>query len=198
MATVRQIAANRRNARKSTGPRTGAGKSVSRLNGVRHGLTAGTTVLQGEDAKAFAGLRRELIDRLTPKGPVEDELVDRLAALLWRLRRAPVAEAALLAALDEEAAGEWAGSAATDLHDRHGILVARLQRYETHLERSFMRTLALLGKLREGPKSAFPQPPEMEPGWARAELARRIALMSERGKATERFAGGGAAAGDED
>ena len=189
MATTRQIAANRRNARKSTGPRTGAGKSVSRLNGVRHGLTANTTVLEGEDAKAFSRLQRELIDRLTPKGPVEGELVDRLVALLWRLRRAPAAEAALLAALDEETAGARPSQAATDLHDRHGILVARLQRYEMHLERSFMRTLALLGKLREGQKPALPRPPEMEPGWARAELARRIQLMSERGRATAHIRG---------
>ncbi|QEH38486.1 hypothetical protein OJF2_70890 [Aquisphaera giovannonii] len=38
MATAAQIAANRRNAQKSTGPRTKAGKARSRLNGLKHGL----------------------------------------------------------------------------------------------------------------------------------------------------------------
>ena len=38
MASERQIAANRRNAAKSTGPRSGAGKQRTRNNAVRHGL----------------------------------------------------------------------------------------------------------------------------------------------------------------
>jgi len=40
MATDRQIAANRKNAQKSTGPKTPEGRAAVRLNGVKHGLTA--------------------------------------------------------------------------------------------------------------------------------------------------------------
>jgi len=40
MATERQIAANRRNAQKSTGPKTQAGKTWSSGNAFRHGLTS--------------------------------------------------------------------------------------------------------------------------------------------------------------
>jgi hypothetical protein len=39
MASERQIAANRRNARKSSGPRSGAGKKRAGRNAYRHGLT---------------------------------------------------------------------------------------------------------------------------------------------------------------
>jgi hypothetical protein len=39
MATERQIAANRANARRSTGPKTALGKMVSSRNSFRHGLS---------------------------------------------------------------------------------------------------------------------------------------------------------------
>jgi hypothetical protein len=43
MATERQIAANRRNAAKSTGPRSSAGKRRARRNSYRHGLSVAAT-----------------------------------------------------------------------------------------------------------------------------------------------------------
>jgi hypothetical protein len=43
MASERQIAANRRNARKSTGPRSGAGMKRASRNAYRHGLTLSIT-----------------------------------------------------------------------------------------------------------------------------------------------------------
>ncbi len=43
MPTDRQIAANRRNARRSTGPRSAAGRKRSSRNSHRHGLAAGVT-----------------------------------------------------------------------------------------------------------------------------------------------------------
>jgi hypothetical protein len=53
MTTFRQIEANRRNARKSTGPVTEEGKQSSRCNAVRHGLTAETVIGALEDAQDY-------------------------------------------------------------------------------------------------------------------------------------------------
>jgi hypothetical protein len=56
MTTFKQIEANRRNARRSTGPTSQEGKLRSRQNAVRHGLTAETVIgalENNEDYKAF-------------------------------------------------------------------------------------------------------------------------------------------------
>ena len=64
MATQRQIAANRANARKSTGPRTEAGKRRAKRNALTHGLTTKDTVLITENWRDFAHLRDDLIEDL--------------------------------------------------------------------------------------------------------------------------------------
>ena len=53
MTSYRQIEANRRNALKSTGPKTDAGKQASRRNAIRHGLTAETVIGALEDAEDY-------------------------------------------------------------------------------------------------------------------------------------------------
>lgn len=88
MATDRQITANQRNARRSTGPRTKAGKARSRYNALKNGLTARTAVpLLGESRQAFEELRYGLFADFQPKTVVARELVDELAQRLWQLRR---------------------------------------------------------------------------------------------------------------
>ena len=59
VATERQIAANRRNARKSTGPRSTAGKSRARRNAYRHGLSA-TNASTAESIKWIDRLARKI------------------------------------------------------------------------------------------------------------------------------------------
>lgn len=109
MASLKQMAANRRNAGKSTGPRTARGKAVSRLNGLKHGLSARIIVLPHEDQRLYEAQRHELFERLGPEGALEAELVERLAQLLWRLARAPLAETAVFADAFEksEMADTW-------------------------------------------------------------------------------------------
>jgi hypothetical protein len=92
MTSFRQIETNRRNARKSTGPRTEEGKQRSRCNAVRHGLTAETVIGALEDAEDYHAFEAAIIADYDAQSAVERELVLRLAGLLWRLRRATTME----------------------------------------------------------------------------------------------------------
>ena len=95
MTSFRQIEANRRNARLSTGPVTEAGKRRSRQNAVRHGLTAETVIAALEDAEDYAAFEMAVTADYDAQSAVERELVLRLASLLWRLRRATAIESGL-------------------------------------------------------------------------------------------------------
>jgi hypothetical protein len=68
MASDKQVVANRANAKRSTGPKTAAGKALSRMNAYKHGLTAETIVIGDEDPKAFDLLRAELEEERGEEG----------------------------------------------------------------------------------------------------------------------------------
>jgi hypothetical protein len=87
MTSFRQIEANRRNAIRSTGPRTEEGKQQSRRNALRHGLTAETVIDGLEDSEDYRAFEAAVIADYDVQTAVERELVLRLASLLWRLRR---------------------------------------------------------------------------------------------------------------
>src|SRR6516165_2316984 len=95
MTSYRQIEANRRNALKSTGPKTEAGKQASRCNAVRHGLTAETVIGALEDAEDYKAFEAAITADYDAQSAVERDLVLRLASLLWRLRRATTIETRL-------------------------------------------------------------------------------------------------------
>jgi hypothetical protein len=95
MTSFRQIEANRRNALKSSGPKTEAGKQQSRCNAVRHGLTAETVIGALEDAEDYQAFEGTIIADYDAQSAVERELVLRLASLLWRLRRVSMMETGL-------------------------------------------------------------------------------------------------------
>jgi hypothetical protein len=86
MASDKQTQANRRNAQKSTGPRTSAGKSVVRYNAITHGLLSQEILLPGEDEEALKELRENLTVELQPVGVLETMLVGRIIDAYWRLQ----------------------------------------------------------------------------------------------------------------
>ena len=95
--SARQIAANRANALRSTGPRSAGGKAVTARNALRHGLRSHDPILPEGNAADFDRLRETLIADLEPAGGLEAALVERLAVLLWRLARVGRMESAIIA-----------------------------------------------------------------------------------------------------
>jgi hypothetical protein len=132
MTSFRQIEANRRNASKSTGPKTEAGKQQSRCNAVRHGLTAETVIGALEDAEDYQAFEATIIADYDAQSAVERELVLRLASLLWRLRRATIMETGLFEIQAEHLHGYrqarqllphsvMFGGAKSESHDAHEV-----------------------------------------------------------------------------
>lgn len=88
MATAKQIAANRANAKKSTGPRTQAGREKVSQNRLTHGLLGQFRVLEGEDQQKYDQLLDQLIAEQKPVGLLETELVKKMSEHLWLSQRA--------------------------------------------------------------------------------------------------------------
>ena len=97
MTSDKQIQANRRNALKSTGPKTPEGKAAVRLNANKHGLRSQEVLLPGEDEEALKELDENLRAELQPVGELENLLVDGITAAHWRLRRLRRVEAGIFA-----------------------------------------------------------------------------------------------------
>lgn len=79
-SSPRKIAANRRNAKRSTGPKTSAGKVMSSWNSTRHGLLSKRLpAIYGQNKKQYARLLTSLQRYLEPDGTVEEVLVEKIA-----------------------------------------------------------------------------------------------------------------------
>jgi hypothetical protein len=87
MATERQIAANRANATKATGPTSIEGKAISSQNAVKTGLDAKSEVMRCESRPEYDLLIAEYYARFQPAIPEERGLVDDLIQAEWLGRR---------------------------------------------------------------------------------------------------------------
>ncbi|MDE3197521.1 MAG: hypothetical protein KGN84_14315 [Acidobacteriota bacterium] len=87
-----QLAANRANAQKSTGPVSAEGKLRSRRNACRHYLTSQVIVMTDEDRIACVAFEKSFVADLKPAGALEQTLVHNIATGYWRLQRAEAIE----------------------------------------------------------------------------------------------------------
>jgi hypothetical protein len=158
MATERQLEANRANSVRSTGPKSLLGKARSSMNACKHGLTAQAVVIEDEDPAQFDVLRHALQEEFEPHSLMERELVERLAGIMWRIRRIPKFEAALIEARCEQARhnayydperrkqleGAGATGAALMLDSAQQDTLGKLSRHEAALMNAFTKTLQML------------------------------------------------------
>jgi hypothetical protein len=105
--TTAKIEANRRNSKRSTGPRTQRGKRTAKYNAVTLGLFAKHVVIPICDGykaeKDFTSLLDGLNQDFQPIGFYEEWLVVKIAECMWRLRRATRCESGSV----RESAAPW-------------------------------------------------------------------------------------------
>ena len=134
----RKIEANRRNAKKSTGPKTTLGKAISSWNSTRHGLLSKRLpFLVGRSKTHFTRLLSNLQQDLGPVGTLEEVLVEKIAQEYWRLSVAAWHEAE-----EFELARPFSKTG-----------VYRVMRYQTTINRQLfqaMNQLERLQRLRKG------------------------------------------------
>ena len=143
MATPNQIAANKANAQKSTGPKTAEGKAASSLNRLSHGFASHATIIPGENPEEFRALVADLMAEHQPATDTEQILVERMALNQWLTLRAfsLQGEAFLFHSLSGDKYG-----IPKDL----GILI----RYQTSAERAFHKAHNELVKTRKERKKS--------------------------------------------
>jgi hypothetical protein len=150
MTTIKQIEANRRNALKSTGPRTPEGKAASSLNALRHGLRARAVVLPGENREEFQLLCDDLEAEWQPQSRTEQFYIEQMAVSQWKLRRMEIGEVGLLV--------QKFGA------KNQFPLLDRLWQAESRLERSFSRAQRELERLQKARREKPSEMPvEIEP-----------------------------------
>jgi hypothetical protein len=168
MATQKQIDANRKNARHSTGPKTPQGKAVVSRNALKHALLAQDSTLPGEDQKQVIEIYDSLEADLKPAGALEEFLVHHMASAQWRLQRLARIETGVLdASLDrllryeddddedekktpeQEYQDQTLTLGKTLVKGKLGTDFWNLARYDNIIRRSFFKALAELQRLQK-------------------------------------------------
>ena len=142
MISQSKIDANRRNAAKSTGPRTASGKAVASMNAVKHGLCARKPLIPGESETDFAQFTSDWVGSLRPLGAHERLLAEQIIMAAWQLRRVPQLEAGLLARYMRQD-GEHPFAMAPEAYQQ----LSRIDRHHTALQRTLDRSLKDLERM---------------------------------------------------
>ncbi len=147
MISEKQLVANRKNAIKSTGPKSDTGKAVVAQNAIKHGLTAAAPVIADEDPAEYAAFRDRMQKSLTPQGPMETMLADRIVDLSWRLKRATRTQTDAYDTLtpDQPDPNTLGRIAVEDFSNTR--VLERLLVYERRIEHSLYRTMLELQRL---------------------------------------------------
>ena len=147
MPTKKQIAANRRNAQKSTGPRTEAGKAKSKMNALKSGIHAQSVCIPGEEMDALERITAEYYRRFEPSAPEQRYCVDSLIHCDWQRRRLWIAQKQLWEFLGNY---NMKNNEHTPLGETLSDASATLDRVQSRLlslDRAYFKALSELKKL---------------------------------------------------
>ncbi len=155
MISEKQLAANRRNAQRSTGPRTEEGKQVAALNARRHNLTGQVTAMTEADRIMHDAFSASIVDNLAPEGAMETQLAQRIATDSWRLNRISAVEDNLFALghnskcdeIETEDSEIHAALTAAKVFTAESKQLQLLTLYEQRINRNIQKNLAMLQAL---------------------------------------------------
>lgn len=143
MASEAQITANRRNAAKSTGPKSERGTAAAAQNSLRHGLRADKLTCFDEDAADFAAFHDGQVAAFAPADEAEAQLVERITLCAWRLRRSARVEADMFNAF-RRTTPQFHDTEIATVFDIAAPRMTTLSRYEVALDRALQRALLML------------------------------------------------------
>jgi len=178
MATVAQIAANRINAQKSTGPRSVEGKAASSMNAFKHGVDAASIVIPGEDPAAYERMAAEHIHDVGPRTALERFEVDNLIRADWQCRRLVRIEANLYRQLLAEGQTPEEIDVTVLRDSPTGRLLLKVLAQIAYQQRVHSRALAELRRLRR--EAAQADMDEIESAHEIPELPAMMAEARER------------------
>jgi hypothetical protein len=183
--TQEKLAANRKNAQSSTGPRTAAGKAAIRLNALKHGILAKEIFrsgkVLGESRKDFESLLSGLCEAFEPIGKAEELAVEEIAVTYVRRARALRAELGEIEReeleseeIEEAHCFSLAGKSPAALDELRNIraigdnlpppwVLEHTMRYEAMLDRQMMRAVQWFEMLQQRRRALEQQPQESEP-----------------------------------
>ncbi len=185
-SSLRRLRANRRNAQKSTGPKTPEGKAISSRNAIKHGLSGqdpAHLIVPGESELTYLEFRAALLQDLKPTTYLQRHIADQIVSTAWRLERLCRIEAEMVDArvyklrlTNEEIRKDTVidqpfahSSIYLPRHNEVGTAFTLevpafncLARYEAHLNRIFQAKLKLLQQmqLQQKPNEPNGYPPE--------------------------------------
>ena len=135
MATLKQMLANRRNAKNSCGPKSPETKEIVSRNATKHGLCGNFRVLDFEDQARYDDLLDQCVRDEQPVGSVERELVVKMARHTWMSHRCMRMQDACFVVdpqtPEQEVSGENAMEVRTDMD--------RYIRYQIQHDRAYQR-----------------------------------------------------------
>jgi hypothetical protein len=92
----RKIEANRRNAKKSTGPKTFEGKSKSAMNSIKYGIYSEKYLIKDECYEEFDNYRKKILKCLNPTNAVLFDMATHVVSNGWEYQRCTLLESKIL------------------------------------------------------------------------------------------------------